>query len=170
MKELTVSNILNDTKSVVRDFPQLKSDELILMFDDLKIEIINDNNKYEVRILSKRFNVVSIAVAISMLIALIKYYPEFDTKLMILRLNYIEPFRSWVEFNALFDRTYNPESAFFRYIAIQNADEDLIKYIATNANDAYIQETIKQCDACNCMESKAILLRYIKHDKEDIML
>ena len=86
MKELTVSNILNDTKSVVRDFPQLKSDELILMFDDLKIEIINDNNKYEVRILSKRFNVVSIAVAISMLIALIKYYPEFDTKLMILRL------------------------------------------------------------------------------------
>jgi hypothetical protein len=169
MRELTKENIIEDAKRVMRDIPELFSEDAILAFDDLDIEIIEHRHAHEVRVSSKKWTVVSIALTMPIIIALIKYYPK-HTKLTTPYLMSMKA--AWTEVDVLSDKRFRGETVFFMSIAVKNADEDILKYIAEKGSEKYIQDTLRLCDVYNCIESKALLLKYIKRDdtSEDMML
>ena len=178
MKELTQENIIEDAKSIMRDIPEFFNEDAMLAFGDLDIKIIEHDDVHEVRVSSKQWTLVSMALIIPIIIALIKYYPK-HIRLMTPcyisgRLTYSKPnnIKVWGEVDVLSDKPFGGETIFFRSIAVKNADEDLLKYIAEKGSAKYIQGVSTLCDVYNSVESKAILLKYIKYDDtaEDMIL
>lgn len=181
MRELTEVNLWNDIIRFLDKTFLMFSQNTITCLKYITFDIKHEgDNKYSIQV-HRRDNRVPSSDSLAIVkMVLIKYYPELDIKIfresfnvhfgMMLsdvakgyELEEFDPFAPIGPFASASIGT-------IKLIAIRTADEDIIKYMIPRLKKNEVNDWILSCDRMELLESKALIMRYIKHKEEDMML
>ena len=177
MRELEV-NLWNDIIRFLDKTIMLFSQNTINCLKNITVDIKHEcDNKYNIQVRSRDNRMPTAEVLSIVKMVLIKYHPELDVK--IFRESFNIRFGSSGR-NASMMEEFDPFAPIgpfvsasigtIKLVAIRTEDEDIIKYMIPRLKKNEVNDWILSCDRMELLESKALIMRYIKHKEEEMML